>query len=126
MLVNVSKQLLHTARTFQGHTEVLWTTRQTPFPIVHNYGVTNRQVVLYVGAGVALLLVVAVSIYLQFSGASSAPEENIDDNLEQALEAAVTPPSVAPSANPVKQVLPTANPIDKTNPFKNEYTNPFE
>lgn len=35
-------------------------------------------------------------------------------------------PAVAPSSNPAASVVPAVNPIEKTNPFKNEYQNPFK
>lgn len=86
----------------------------------------SKQYLLYAGALAAVLLVGAV-IYFSLSSApredESAPPADVENVLKNA---AVDTPTVAPSANPLKQVAPTENPIEKTNPFKNDYKNPFE
>ncbi len=42
------------------------------------------------------------------------------------LQVTSNTPQVAPSVNPAASAIPAVNPIEKTNPFKNEYKNPFE
>ncbi len=42
------------------------------------------------------------------------------------LQVTANTPQVAPSINPAESAIPAVNPIEKTNPFKNEYENPFE
>lgn len=47
---------------------------------------------------------------------------NTTQALEQVVESA---PVVAPKTNPAASAIPAVNPLEKTNPFKNEYKNPF-
>ncbi|MDP2593313.1 MAG: hypothetical protein Q8P52_01540 [bacterium] len=55
-----------------------------------------------------------------------------DDELQNATDAIdqasidINSSVVPPSANPAKDAVPAVNPIEKTNPFKDEYQNPFE
>lgn len=39
---------------------------------------------------------------------------------------ATTSASVPATANPIPQATPAVNPVEKTNPFANEYHNPFQ
>ena len=78
-----------------------------------------------------IVLAVAVLVVLSVVGllyrSSTKDKDAALEELGSSLgESAVETPDVAPGANPINQVLPTANPIEKTNPFKNEYQNPFE
>ena len=48
--------------------------------------------------------------------------EDTTQAIEQVVESA---PVVAPETNPAAAALSAVNPLEKTNPFKNEYENPF-
>lgn len=48
-------------------------------------------------------------------------------NLQQALEKTKSAPIPdVPSANPLQKVAPVKNPLEVTNPFKDDYQNPFQ
>jgi len=79
---------------------------------------------LYGIALAALALIVLVAFLVL------TPQRDVDSpsGTEGALEraASVDVPSVAPNANPLQHITPSENPVEKTNPFKNDYKNPFE
>jgi len=54
-----------------------------------------------------------------------AREQALDTTqaIEQVVENTL---SVAPETNPATAAVPAVNPLEKTNPFKNEYENPFK
>lgn len=93
---------------------------------LYTEGVTDKHpYLLYIAVfGGAILL--GTVLFLLLPSSSLPPQSGSPASIEEALEeAAVETPSVAPDANPLRQVTPAANPIEKTNPFKNEYKNPF-
>ncbi len=90
-------------------------------PLIERYHKgMNEQVKVFGAVAIAAILIGAVFYY------SSTSDDVLpirDSDLEQL--AATTSVSV-PSANPLKQISPTENPLDVTNPFNQDYENPFE
>lgn len=74
---------------------------------------------------IAILAIVAGTLWFQFQSKKEkqASVNTISEALDQSI---IDVPKVAPEVNAIKQVLPAGNPIEKTNPFKDEYKNPFE
>ncbi len=73
---------------------------------------------------IVLIVIVGIAYWalvLRVKNTSTAKDANVA--IEQVVGGA---PSVAPSNSPTTSAVPAVNPIKKTNPFKNEYTNPFE
>lgn len=74
------------------------------------------------------IIVLAVAGYLVWNLLlQKTPEEKAAESLDKTLGSAAAGvlPEINPLSNPVGNNLPETNPIDKTNPFKNIYTNPF-
>ena len=86
-----------------------------------------RRSVAAIGVGVLLIIVVFVWWYV---GQKRAQQEQVQSaaELDSSLEAitATTSASVPTTENPLKSATPAVNPTEKTNPFNNEYQNPFQ
>jgi hypothetical protein len=74
-----------------------------------------------IAGAIVLVVVVAVAALVLSGSGGSKDVPNIESLDDLGLRAAEVP-----SANPLRQVAPAENPLEKTNPFKNEYQNPFE
>ena len=79
---------------------------------------------IYIIAPVIVLLVLAATAlwYLAYRRGDSTAELNFS------LDAitATTSTSIPSTSNSLKAATPAVNPIEKTNPFTNEYQNPFQ
>lgn len=81
-------------------------------------------------AAVSVVLVAAAALaawwYISQEGAQKANTQT--EALSSSVDAltATTSVSVPATADPLKSATPVINPIGKTNPFNNEYQNPFE
>lgn len=76
-----------------------------------------------------VLVVAAVLLAWWYLGQRSAQEVATQTaQLSSSVDAvtATTSASVPTTVDPLKSATPVINPIDKTNPFNNEYQNPFE
>ncbi|MDO8579585.1 MAG: hypothetical protein Q7R72_01805 [bacterium] len=76
----------------------------------------NRQHIVWVVVGIIIIMALAFWFWPVDKVVEAPSLENI----------VVETPQVAPSTNPLDNAVPTANLLEKTNPFKNEYKNPFE
>lgn len=82
---------------------------------------TKKQILEIV---VVLLVVAGVAYWaLVLRGKDEKVIKDAGTAIEQVTEGA---PAIAPSTNPASSAVPAVNPIEKTNPFKNDYKNPFE
>ena len=91
----------------------------------------NKKIVLGVGALVLVLIITTLGIFLYYRGArvqkAQVDEKQTVRDLQTSVENVTSQPRVdVPSANPAQKVLPQENPLEKTNPFKDEYQNPFK
>ena len=85
---------------------------------------TQRNMVL---SGVLVVAVALLSWW--YLGQKSAQEAATQtEALSSSVDAltATTSATVPATTDPLKSATPAINPIDKTNPFNNEYQNPFE
>ncbi|TAL49301.1 hypothetical protein EPN83_00950 [Patescibacteria group bacterium] len=86
----------------------------------------NKNQTIAVVVVLSALVIIALVYWAAVLRKPAGGREAVQD-LSSALEQAVGQTSVvAPSANPLDKVTTPVNPIEKTNPFKNEYKNPFE
>ena len=76
-----------------------------------------------IGAIIVVAAVAGILYYLNRPSVKS--EEQQLEDLSNALEESAGISDLNISTNPV-QDLPDTNPVDKTNPFKNIHTNPFQ
>ena len=53
-------------------------------------------------------------------------EKQVEETTQAIEQVAESAPVVAPETNPAAVAIPAVNPLEKTNPFKNEYENPFK
>lgn len=75
-----------------------------------------------------IIIALAGYYYIYIFKPASQPAKNTDTlkKLDTALDVVTASSAVTvTSTNPAKQAIPQINPIEKTNPFKNAYTNPF-
>lgn len=88
---------------------------------------TSKKFQVAVGV---IVVVVLIAVYYFFAVKNKTKPDNGSDTVEKfssSLDAVTAPGTVnVPSTNPAKQAVPPVNPLEKTNPFKNAYTNPFE
>ena len=90
-------------------------------PIYNAYMSKDKIVFVIVG----IVLIAGIIYFGVFSNEKNKEEEALKD-VSQALDQATLETKVPVSANPVKEAAGVANPLEKTNPFKNQYANPFE
>lgn len=77
--------------------------------------------------GAAVLVVIAFFAWWYFTQEPVQEQTSVTE-LTSSLDAlvATTSVSIPTTANPLKSATPTVNPTEKTNPFNNEYQNPFQ
>ena len=82
----------------------------------------RNYLILFTVILIAILLIGGIIWY------SAREKKNSQDNtLDSLLEDATVETTFdVTSANPLEEAAPAINPIEKTNPFKDEYKNPFE
>ena len=90
-------------------------------PIYNAYMSKDKIVFVIVG----IVLIAGIIYFGVFSNEKNKEEEALKD-VSQALDQATLETKVPVSANPVKEAAGAVNPLEKTNPFKNQYANPFE
>lgn len=76
-----------------------------------------------------LVGVVAIAAFVWwYAGRGTANEAGSAAQLNSSLDAitATTSVTIPATSNPLKSATPVVNPIEKTNPFNNEYQNPFQ
>ncbi len=87
----------------------------------------NKKYIIVVS--VLLILVLAVGGYFYWKSKQATPEQKAIQGAEEAAQKITDSASqgVLPSisTNPLEN-KPDVNPVDKTNPFNNVKTNPFE
>ena len=88
-----------------------------------NVGQKSKLNLVWVAAGVIAALLVGG--YFLWKGAQKTSEEKAADAVSKSVESATQGVLPTINTNPLEK-LPELNPIDKTNPFKNIITNPFE
>lgn len=76
---------------------------------------------------IAVVLIVLVGIAYWFTVMRGAQEaqKQVEDTAQAIEQVVENTPVVAPETNPARSAIPAVNPLEKTNPFKNEYENPF-
>ncbi len=76
---------------------------------------------------IAVVLVVLAGIAYWFTVTRGVQEaqKQVEDTTQAIEQVVKSTPVVAPETNPAAAALPAVNPLEKTNPFKNEYENPF-
>lgn len=85
----------------------------------------NKYIIGALGAVILIVIVVFAWWFLQ----KRAQQEAIQTaELNSSLDAitATTSVEVPTTVDPLKSATPAVNPIEKTNPFNNEYQNPFQ
>ncbi|MEK7607492.1 MAG: hypothetical protein AAB484_01010 [Patescibacteria group bacterium] len=80
----------------------------------------NKQHIVWLVVGIIIIIVLALWLW---PAGKVAEAPSLEDLVEDIV---VETPTVAPSTNPLDNAVPTVNLLEKTNPFKNEYKNPFE
>lgn len=98
-------------------------------------GIQHPQSATVKTIGVVIILVIVIALIVTFTGrrkeepAAPAAEtrtrqQQLSESLETITESAAE--VNVPTANLLEKVLPQENPIEKTNPFNEAFTNPFE
>ena len=90
----------------------------------------KKILVLVIGA-VVILVLSMVAFYLSHQKVKNeaekiAREAELVRNLSSSLESSSASEINVPSTNPAKAAVPSVDPSEKTNPFNDEYENPFE
>ena len=91
---------------------------------------------LIIAAIIVFLLAVGLVFWIFIKNSQMQQSENLAnqkkmenqavENLSKSLSDATEGQNVTvPSANPLDQAVPAVNPLEKTNPFNDEYANPF-
>lgn len=97
--------------------------------------VEKKKLTYLIVALVGLILIAAILLLLggrkreaPTDSKIKSSEQTAVETLSETLDEAVTAPpvSVPTSRNPVRAAVPQVNPLEKTNPFRNEYENPFK
>ena len=82
-----------------------------------------------IGALAAVVLIVIVAFawwFLRQKRVQQEASQTAELNSTQDKNNATTSASIPTTDNPLKSATPAVNPIEKTNPFNNEYQNPFQ
>ena len=77
---------------------------------------------------VVLIMVLAIGAWWFVSEQNSVQKVQSVTELSSSLDAITAPTAVIvpTTVNPLKTATPVMNPVEKTNPFNNEYQNPFQ
>ena len=75
---------------------------------------------------VILIAIAGVTYWFAVTRPTQQAREQVEDTTQAIEQVVDNTPSVAPETNPAAAAVPAVNPLEKTNPFKNEYENPFK
>ena len=73
-----------------------------------------------------LIAIIGVAYWFAVMRPTQQAREQSEDTTQAIEQVVKNTPSVAPETNPAAVAVPAVNPLEKTNPFKNEYENPFK
>jgi predicted negative regulator of RcsB-dependent stress response len=85
----------------------------------------NSHKNLIIGAVVVLIIVALAAAYIYWSEANKTPEQKAEEAVETTVKEASKGALPTVQTDTTKK-LPQTNPAEKTNPFGNTYSNPFE
>ena len=82
---------------------------------------SNKKLLLLLTGLTVIALLVAGGLYWRF-GLREKPIQTTEEAIKALTESPIS--NIIPN-NPLENKVPDLNPVEKTNPFKNSYTNPF-
>lgn len=86
----------------------------------------NKYIIGAIGAVVLVIIVIFAWWFLRQKNVQQEAVRTAELNSSLDAITATTSVEVPTTADPLKSATPEVNPIEKTNPFNNEYQNPFQ
>ncbi len=86
----------------------------------------NKYIISALTAVVLIVIVVFAWWFLRQKRIQQEASQTAELNSSLDAIMATTSVEVPTTADPLKSATPAVNPIEKTNPFNNEYQNPFQ
>ena len=86
----------------------------------------KKYIISALGAVILIVIVAFAWWFLRQKRVQQEVSQTAELNSSLDAITATTSVNVPTTDNPLKSATPTVNPIEKTNPFNNEYQNPFQ